>query len=319
MSIDTAPGEGEGSMSTAKIIVNPYAGRWKARDAIPRVERACMTVGLDYDLAVTEGPDHGIDLARQAAQDGFSPVVSAGGDGSISEVVNGLVQAAGDDEKAGPLGVIPLGSADDFADNLSLEKDLETACRTIRAGLTRAIDVGRVNNRYFDNNSAVGLEPMVSITQVAMKRVKGTPRYVLAALKTILKHKPWHMRLVWDDGQYEGLVTLVSVGNTRRTGGTFFMTPDARPDDGFLDFIYGGDVGRPRLLRLLPTTFDGSHVHEPEIEYERTRRLSIACEPATPVQADGELFDLAATHIEYSILPSKLLVIVPGGALPDSG
>ncbi|HEY67320.1 MAG TPA: diacylglycerol kinase family lipid kinase [Thermoflexia bacterium] len=297
-------------MNTAKIIVNPYAGRWKAKAAIPDIERVCQEIGLDYELVVTEGPNHGIELAREAALAGFSPIVSAGGDGSINEVVNGLMQAAGNGV-AGPLGVIPLGSADDLADMLGMEKEVEAACRVILAGHTRIIDVGCVNGRYFDNNSAVGLEPMVTITQAAMERIKGTPRYILAALKTILSHKPWHMRLVWDDGKYEGMVVLVSVGNTRRTGGAFWMTPHAEVDDGYLDFIFAGKMGRLKLLRLLPTTFDGSHIERPEVTYLRTTRLAIECDPPTPIQADGELFELSATHIEYTILPGRLQVIVP--------
>ena len=297
-------------MDTAKIVVNPYAGRWKARAAIPDIEQACQKIGLDYELVVTEGPGHGIELAREAALAGFSPIVSAGGDGSISEVVNGLMQAAGD-EVAVPLGVIPLGSADDFADMLGLEKEVETACRVTLAGHTRTIDVGCANGRYFDNNSAVGLEPMVTVTQAAMKRVKGTPRYVLAALKTILTHKPWHMRFAWDDGEYEGPATLVSVGNTRRTGGMFWMTPRAEVDDGYLDFIFTEGMGRLAVLCLLPKTFDGRHVEDPRVQYARTTCLTIECDPPTPIHADGELFELSATHIEYTILPGRLPVIVP--------
>lgn len=297
-------------MNTAKIIVNPYAGRWKAQAAIPDIERACRKIGLDYELVVTEGPNHGIELAREAALAGFSPIVSAGGDGSISEVVNGLMQAAGD-EAAVPLGVIPLGTADDFADMLGLEKEVEAACRVILAGHTRVVDVGRVNSRFFDNNSAIGLEPMVTITERRMKRIKGTPRYILAALKAILKHEPWRVRIVWDDGEYEGAAALVSVGNTRRTGGAFWMTPRAEPDDGCLDFVFAGELGRLKLLRLLPTTFDGSHVDRPEVTYVRTTRLTIDCDPPTPIQADGELFELSASHIEYTILPGGLRLIVP--------
>ncbi len=297
-------------MSQAKIIVNPYAGRWKAQRAIPDIERACEKIGLDYELVVTEGPNHGTELARVAALAGFSPIVSAGGDGSISEVLNGLMQAAGEDV-AGPLGVIPLGSADDFADMLGLEKEVEAACRRILTGHTRTIDVGCVNGHYFDNNSAVGLEPMVTITQAAMEWIQGIPRYVLSALRTILSHKPWHMRLAWDDGEYEGPAALVSVGNTRRTGGAFWMTPRAEMDDGYLDFIFGVKLGRLQLLRLLPKTFDGSHVEDPHVQYARTTRLTIECDPPTPIQADGELFELSATHVEYTILPGRLQVIVP--------
>lgn len=296
---------------TAKIILNPYAGRWRAQQALPDLKRACAEVGLDYDLVVTEGPGHGIELARQATLAGYSPIVSAGGDGSISEVVNGMLQAANGEQPRPPLGVIPLGSADDFADMLSLPQDITAACRTIVAGHERVIDLGEVNGRYFDNNSAVGLEPMVTITQMQMQRIKGTIRYIVAAVRTILTHRPWRMRLEWEDGEYEGLVVLVSVGNTRRTGGAFYMTPQAQPDDGRLDFVFAQRMGRLRLLRLLPTTFSGTHIEQPGVHYARTTRLTISCDPPTPIQADGEVFEPAATRITYRVLPARLRVLVP--------
>jgi YegS/Rv2252/BmrU family lipid kinase len=296
-----------------KIILNPYAGRWKAQRALPDVERACAEVGLDYDLVTTEGPGHGIELAREAAAAGYDAIVAAGGDGSISEVVNGMLAASEGAAVPVPLGILPLGSADDLADMLALPKDLVQACRIIARGHRRRLDLGRVNGRYFDNNSAVGLEPMVTVAQERMLRVRGTPRYVLAALYAIASHSPWRMRIVWDGGEFEGDVALVSVGNTRRTGGVFYMTPHAEPDDGLLDFAFAEGMPRRRLLRLLPTAFDGSHVHHPAVHYGRTRRLTIECSPATPIQADGELFDGAATYADYQVLPGRLSVLVPEG------
>lgn len=295
---------------TAKIILNPYAGRWKAQAAIPEIERCCREIGLEIDLVVTDEPGHGIELAQKAVQEGFSPVVAAGGDGTISEVMNGLLAAAGSGSVC-PLGIIPLGSADDLADMLDLDKTIETACRSIQAEYVRTIDVGCVNGRYFDNNSAVGLEPVVTLTQAAMKYIKGTPRYVLAALKAIASHRPWQAKLTWDDGAYEGPIVLASIGNTRRTGGTFYMTPEAAPDDGFLDLVFAARMSRLRLLKLLPSTFDGSHVDQAGITYVRTRQVTIECDPPTPIQADGEVFETAATQIDYSIQPGRLPVIVP--------
>ncbi len=295
-----------------KVIVNPYAGRWKAQAAIPSIEENLRGLGMAFDLVVTDAPNHGIEIARQAASEGYDAVVAAGGDGTVSEVVNGLVLAVGESPGAvaGPLGIIPLGSADDLSDMLKLSHDVAEACRCIQAGRTRVIDVGWVNGRCFDNNSAVGLEPMVTLRQSQMKRLKGIPRYVLAALLTILRHRDWQMTVEWDDGRFEGPAALASVGNSPRTGGTFYMTPRAELDDGRLDFILGGGMSRLRLLRLLPMTFDGRHVDEPEIIYGRTTRLTVTCQPSTPIQADGELFDLAATQIEYRVLPGKLRVIV---------
>ena len=297
-------------MSPAQIIVNPFAGRWKARAALPAIEHACQAISLPYELAITEGKGHATTLAHEAALAGRFPIIVAGGDGTINEVVNGLIKAT-PDGPAGPLGIIPLGSADDLAYALGLETGVEAACQVVLAGHTRLIDVGQVNGRLFCNNSSVGLEPQVTLMQERIRGIKGAPRYILAAFRSIFGHSPWHMQLEWDEGEYDGPITLVSVGNTRRAGGAFHMTPGAEIDDGYLDFCFAGHLTRARLLRLLPTTFSGAHVQQPDVEYTRATRLRITSEPPTPLQCDGEVFDLAAEQIEYAILPRRLEVLVP--------
>ncbi|HLB63764.1 MAG TPA: acylglycerol kinase family protein, partial [Anaerolineales bacterium] len=146
----------------AKVILNPYSGRWSALKRKDEATAALREAGIEFELALTEGPQHGIELAEQAARAGFSPIISAGGDGATGEVVNGLHRAA-PDGVLGPLGVLPLGTANDLVVNLGLPRDLREAARVIAAGHTRRIDLGKVNDWVFDNNSAVGLEPVVSI------------------------------------------------------------------------------------------------------------------------------------------------------------
>lgn len=300
----------------AKLIINPYAGRWKAWENVPRLEAALTQAGLAFELAITQKADEGIQLARDAAEQGFSPVIAVGGDSTCSEVINGLTVAAGEGPTT-PMGIIPLGTANDLAFGQGIPLDVEAAVEVIARGNTRLIDVGRVNGRYFANNSAVGLEPVVTQENARLVRVKGTIRYLLAALICIWRRPSWRMVLEWDGGdggrnpggRYEGPTTLVSVGNHRRTGGVFFMTPQAEPDDGLLDFVQAPAMSRLKLFRLLPTTFNGTHVNRPEILQARTRKLLISCRPGTPIQADGEVFELNATEILYEILPQKLTVI----------
>jgi len=295
---------------SAKVIVNPYAGRWQAREKIPKVRAALERAGLDFDLVVTQQADEGITLAAAAARAGFSPVVAVGGDGTYSEVVNGLVAAAGDGPTV-PLGIIPLGTANDLADMLNIPRDVEAAVDVIRRGRTLVIDVGRVNGRYFGNNSAVGLEPVITLENARLVWVKGTVRYLLAAIICILRRPQWNMTLEWDAGRYHGSTLLVSVGNSRRTGGIFFMTPQAKMDDGLLDFCFAPVMSRLRLLQLLPMTLSGSHIHQPKVTYTRTKRLHITSRPGTPIQADGEVFELEAAEILYEVIPHKLTVIIP--------
>ena len=123
----TLEDKGEKEMAKAKIILNPYAGRWKGQGSIPAMEAALGKAGVDFDLVCSAGPDHAIELARGAALEGYSPVVAAGGDGTIGEVVNGLMQAAGE-QVAGPLAIIPLGSANDFIQTLGTPANLQGAC-----------------------------------------------------------------------------------------------------------------------------------------------------------------------------------------------
>lgn len=293
-----------------KVILNSYGGRLSKQAKQASVEQALQKVGLDYQLETTSAPGHGTEIARQAAVEGWPVVVAAGGDGTINEVVNGLMQAADNDQPAGTLGIIPLGTANDLADALGVPRSIEDACQRIVTGQTRIIDLGQVNGHYFANNSAIGLEPLVTIAHDQMRLIKGNLRYILAAVKGILTKKTWHMRITWHNGQYEGPVVLVSVGNNCRTGGEFFMTPHAVLDDGLIDFVFGVGMSRWQLLRLLPKTFTGKHIDHPSVVYRQTTSLSITAYPPTPIQTDGEIIDNEATQIHYRILPQKLRIIV---------
>ncbi len=292
-----------------KVILNLQGGRWTGQAKVDIVEQALQAAHIDYDLQPTAQPEHGLELARQAAHEGWPVIVAAGGDGTINQVVNGLAQAAGAGE-VGILGIIPVGTANDLADGLGLPHDLKAACERIAAGQTRLIDLGQVNDRYFANNSAVGLEAAVTVTHDEMRWFQGKNRYLLAALKVIMRAQCWQMKIKWNNGEYDGPAILVSVGNNFRTGGSFYMTPHARLDDGLLDFIYGIRLNRLQLLNLLPRTFTGQHIYHPAINYRQTTTLSITTSPPTPIQADGEIIDLHATRIEYRVLPQKLRVIV---------
>ena len=292
-----------------KVVLNSYGGRLSAQAKRDRVEQGLQAAGVDYHLELTTETGHGIELARQAALDGWPIVVAAGGDGTIHEVVNGLMQAASEAE-ASTLGIIPLGTANDLADALEIPRNINRACQRLAAGKTRLIDIGQVNDRYFANNSAVGLEPAISLAHDRMRWVKGNIRYILAALKSIMTAQCWTMRLTWHNGIYEGPVIIVSVGNSCRTGGEFYMYPDASLDDGLIDFVYGVGMSRWQILWLLPQTFTGNHVNHRLVVYRQTTTLSITASPPTAIQADGEIIEDNATEINYRVLPKKLRVIV---------
>jgi diacylglycerol kinase (ATP) len=295
---------------TAKVILNPYSGRWSALKRKDEALAALREAGVGFELALTEGPRHGIELAEQAARAGFSPIISAGGDGATGEVINGLYRAR-PDGALGPIGLLPLGTANDLAHNLGLPLDLREAARVIAAGRTRRIDLGKVNEWVFDNNSAVGLEPVVSIYNVRMTWLRGVIRYLVAALRAIGRKPQWIMRLDWDDGSYNGPSSLVSVGNCPLTGGVFRMAPAADPADGKLTFVYGHAPTRRKMLALLPKTMSGEHVNDPAIHQHHSRRLVIHTSPPSPLQVDGEVRAEALTEFVYECLPARLDLLTP--------
>lgn len=295
---------------SAKVILNPYSGRWKALKRLDEVKHALYSVGFDYDLTITEGPGHATDIARSAHEDGFNTIVIAGGDGTIGEVLNGL-DPLNSSNPIGPVGILPLGTANDFVVNLGLPQDLTEAAKNISVGETRRVDLGRVNSWVFANNSAVGLEPVVTLYNIQMVRMRGILRYLLAAIRAILSKREWQMRISWDSGKYEGPVSLISVGNNPLTGGLFRTVPAADPTDGLLSFVHAYSPSRRKMFALLPGLMSGNYVNDPEVHQYHTKVLEIRSLQPTPLQADGEIREEAATEFIYEILPSQLEILSP--------
>jgi len=153
----------------ATVILNPYSNRWEAGRRAPELEARLSAANIDFILQKTERPGHAIELARNAVHSGYLPLIAVGGDGAVSEVVNGLLQATPPDQyPAGPLGLIPFGTANDLTDVIGIPRDLEAAVQVIADGKTRRMDVGRVNGHFFGNNAAIGLEPMVTIENIRL-------------------------------------------------------------------------------------------------------------------------------------------------------
>lgn len=299
---------------TAKIILNPYANRWNASKQQPEAEAALKTAGIDYELVVSQYPGHGIELAAQATQSGYNPIIAAGGDSTYNEIANGILIGAGGKAVETTFGILPMGTANDLADNLGIPKDLQAAARLIAAGNTRPLDVCRVNERYFVNNSGLGFEPTVTVIQMKMKRLKGILRYLVATLVAVGKNPGWEMSLEWDQGSYNGPVKLVSIGNNPRTGGIFYTVPSADPFDGKLTFVHGYVKTRGQVLALLPRLMKSgpdNYTQHPGVHEHHCTWLKIHTEPTTPVHSDGEVFDRSIKDLEYSINPGALPMLLP--------
>jgi len=298
-----------------KVLLNPYSNRWNSQKRWADAESALRAAGVDFDLSVSEHADHLVTLAADSVKGGFSTLIIAGGDGSIGEVVNGAARAW-NEKSAFPvtLGIMPLGTANDLGDNLGVPRDLAAAAQVIANGKTRGVDLGKCNERYFLNNSAAGLEPYVSTKQEKIKWISGVPRYLVAAVLGIMDKPNWKAKLEWDDGSYEGPLSLVSVGNAPRTGGIFFMTPHADPFDGKLTFVHGHRATRRGLFQALPRAMKpgkGSFVEMDGMYEIHCTRLKVHLDKPSPAHTDGELFDQWLTDLEYKIFPTTVQMLVP--------
>ncbi len=299
---------------TARVILNPYSNRWNSQKRWPEAEAALKAAGVEFELVVSQKKGQIVELAEQAVRDKCSPIIVAGGDGSIGDAAHGLMQAArSKDERLVPLGIMPTGSANDVVFALGLPTDFNEAARVIAAGKTRAMDLGKLNDRYFVNNSAAGLEPYVTIKHEKIHWIKGMVRYLVAAVQAIMDKPEWDGTVRWDGGDFSGKISLISIGNGRRTGG-FFMTPHADPFDGKLTLAFGYRPTRLGLFQALPRAFNEDKGNYVEMEgmYEvQATRISIHLDKPSPAHTDGELLTEWIQDFEYQIFPKRIEMIVP--------
>ncbi len=300
---------------TVAVLFNPAAHRGLAAQQRPAIEAALHEAGLQAQWFVSPAAGQVRPLAARAvAQDPQRPLLIAGGDGTIGEAVNGIADALGRHATPWPpVGIFPLGSANDLVHNTGLPHAPRDVVRLVLRGRVRRMDVLEVNGILFVNNAAVGAEPYISMIEKRIRRVRGVWRYALAAFKGWWDNPSWFMRLRWDDGHAEGPMALVSVGNWPRTGGVFYPTPGADGFDGRLTFVYAQAMSRwrlgPRLLRA--TSPAGGHVRMSGVVQRHATRLEVHCEPPAPLHADGEIYTSSGAQFVFTVHAAWLPLFWP--------
>lgn len=251
-------------------------------------------------------PRDAVRYARIAARRGFDLVIAAGGDGTVNEVVNGIVEGAGHRPR---LGIIPLGTANDFAKGLLLPMTIEEAAQVAVSGSAVDIDVASVNGRCFVNVSTGGFGP--DITEAASSKAKkrfGKLAYLFTAMKKLTELEP--ARATFEaEGKivYDGPFFFFAVGNARQTGGGTPVTPCADYSDAQLDLALVTGEKRLDFLTLLPDLRAGKHPQDPGVLYLKARELRVYCEKPIAVNADGE--PLRGRRFEYRLLNQRITVM----------
>lgn len=294
-------------MSRHLVILNPAAGRGRARRAWPRATERMRAAGLDFELVETRAPGDGISHAQRAAHD-YDVVIAAGGDGTIHEVVNGLMRAGA---ASAALGVLPLGSGDDFLKTLPARDALERIAR----GVPRPLDVGRIRcgdaTRWFANGMDIGFGAHGARNLARVPAfLTGLAAYMGALVLTMVRYPRLEVTLQLDDGPPQALATsLTAVMNGCCIGGSFRVCPGARPDDGELDVLIARDCSRLDILALAPRIMRGAHMGDPRLRLTRARRVRIESGEPLLVEADGEIAFEDARRLEIDVLPGRLRVL----------
>ena len=303
-------------MTKYKIILNPTAGKGNGLRVKPEIEQNLKKYNLDFDIDLTGYPEHAIDLARQAAEDGFDVVVAAGGDGTVNEVINGLLQFKQAKKKCPLMGVIPVGRGNDFAFGVNIPAGPEESCNLLAAGMKKKIDIGRVTGGlypqglFFGNGVGVGFDAVVGFV-AAKSRLIGMLSYLVAAIKTIfIYYKAPLVDIITDHKTFQVSSLLISTMNGRRMGGGFMFAPEAKPNDGVFDLCIVRSVPQSAIPGLIAKVMAGTQAAHPAVSTVQSTKVTVkALQGSLPVHADGVTICEEGQEISIEILPKELEII----------
>ncbi len=292
------------------VIVNPAAGRGSARKWMGELEvRLSLAIAsthriISWQIIETSRPGDATQLALEAVRGGANIVVAAGGDGTIGEIVNALVGT----EVA--LGVIPMGTGNDFARSLGIGTDVDRAIYNLLEGVPMAIDVGKTQGRYFVNVAGCGFDAVVAErVNHGGRSLHGTSAYVAAVLQALISYRATQIRLTLDNEVIETKAMLCSIANARYYGGGMRIAPDAMLTDGLFDICLLEAVGKIEFLRTFHKVFKGKHITHPAVRMLRSKYVKVESDRPLPVLVDGEI--VGTTPVEFEMVPGGLNIIGP--------
>ena len=292
---------------TIHLFLNPTAGRGRAGRRQPRILELLEQSGIDVEYHASQSLGNLEAQVLQHVNDGVKRIVVAGGDGSVHEAVNGIMNAAG---KAA-LGVIPTGTGNDFAKACDIPLNWEDATKLLADRIAafetpRKVDVGRFNDRYFANGAGIGFDAKVTRVARSIRLPLGDFVYLLAIFKSMFDGiaSP-QLQIISHDYTWEGPLTLAAICNGPWVGGMFHIAPMASNSDGQMELLVVKPVTRRRIMTLLPKLMEGEHMQETEIVHRPVTALRIKAEIPIPSHLDGEVQPLQ-TDFELSVLPEAL-------------
>ncbi|GEN46195.1 diacylglycerol kinase [Alkalibacillus haloalkaliphilus] len=295
-------------MKNARVIYNPTSGREAMKKALPDVLIRLEEAGYEASAHATTGEGCAADAAALACERQFDLIVAAGGDGTVNEVVDGMAKQP----YRPKLGIIPMGTTNDFARAIKVPRDVEQAMDIIIDGQAKKLDIGKVNGHHFMNIAGGGkITELTYEVPSKLKTALGQLAYYLKGVEMLPSIRPTHARIEYDGEVFEGDIMLFLIANTNSIGGFEKLAPNAEMNDGYFDLLILKSTNIAEFIMLANKALKGNHIHDDNIIYTHAKKVTVEAEEDVQVNLDGEYggklpgtFENLYQHIEF-LLPKE--------------
>jgi len=298
-------------------VVNPNAGNGKGKKDWERISYLFEKSDISVSARFTERKGHAIEFTREAISDGYRKFISVGGDGTLNEIVNGIFTQDVCPTKDTVMGMIPVGTGNDWGRMFGIPLVYEGSVKVISDNKIMPHDVGTLTyfsadgqqKRYFMNIAGLGFEAVV-VQKTNRQKDKGMSNkaiYFYNLLSSLISYRNTPVEITIDGRISRAKVFSINVGNGRYCGGGMRQTPDAIPDDGLFDITVIKEMGRIEIIRSLQLLYDGTIMSHPKVDGYRSTNLKVTSESVVYIEADGE--SLGHTPVEFSIIPAAVNII----------
>ena len=292
-------------MKRARIIYNPTSGREAFKRELPAVLEKFEVAGYETSTHATTSEGDAINAAKTAVERKFDLVVAAGGDGTINEVINGLAEQ----DQRPKLGIIPVGTTNDFARALYIPRDIKKAADIILANQTMALDIGKVNEHYFMNIAGGGkLTELTYEVPSKLKTMLGQLAYYMKGIEMLPSLKPIRARIEYDGNVLDEDIMLFLVSNTNSVGGFEKLAPEANMDDGYFDLLILRKTNLAEFIRIATLALRGAHLEDKNVIYAKAKSIKVSTDEKMQLNIDGEFGGLLPgeitnlqQHIEFFV------------------
>jgi len=297
-----------------ELIINLTAGGGKPRSHLKTIFKYLKENGFNFKVSYTSHHGEATELAQKAADKGVDLIISVGGDGTVNEIVNGIMKS----DNNPTLGIIPLGWANDFIKSVNIPPDVTQACKILVQGKTKKIDVGVINKKiYFANICGVGFDAEVAQYANQIKnrhpnwRILSAFIYIFATIKKLLSpFRCYKVKIKIDQQEIQTKILFIAISNGKIYGGRFKITPEAILDDGLLDICLVEEMGRFKYLSIIPKVFKGIHGGIKGISFYKAKEIIVQSSELILAQVSGEVIE-GQKKFTITLQPKKLKLIVP--------